>query len=322
MILYSWRSVQGSVALNACAKIYAYDAGKRALEAAIKRRGEDAVVLKAAGTGLGVYRVKRKVKNKSVSHIIEGGSKHIFSMVDNIRNLSAVPVEIIIVLREGESNVFDRDLTRDSGIKTVICKKNATISEIYNAGAACSSEENLIFSSKFIDLLDSDYPLGLLEHVQRDEIGVAGIKIIYPNGFYYHTGMILGVNGVAGYAHRNIWQYPGYWNFAGCIRNYSALTWNFMAVSRKKFDEVKGFDSQFNQFGDVDFCLKLIAKGYRNLYTPYVIAVLNRSVHFLEELRNKEEEDILLGRYGAVIENDPMHHPLMSKTLEDFSIAL
>ncbi|MBF0413320.1 MAG: glycosyltransferase [Desulfamplus sp.] len=321
-ILYSWRSVQGSVALDACAKIYAYDAGKRALEAAIKRREEDAVVLKAAGTGLGVYRVKRRVKKSSVTHIIEGGSNHVVSMINNIRNISNFPVEIIVVCREGERDLFD-NLTIQSEAKIVTCQKDATLSEIYNTGASYSNEEYLIFSSKYIDLLDSDYPFGLIEHTQRDEIGAVGVKIIYPNGFYYHTGMILGVNGVRGYAHRNIWQSPGHWNFAACIRNYSAVSWDFMGVAREKFDEIEGFDSELNQLGDVDFCLKLVKKGYKNLYTPYISAVLNRSVHFLEELRDKNEEDIIIKRHGAFINSgDPMYHPLMSKTVEDFSITL
>ncbi|MGD9733618.1 MAG: hypothetical protein AB7U45_15690, partial [Desulfamplus sp.] len=63
--------------------------------------------------------------------------------------------------------------------------------------------------------------------------------------------------------------------------------------------------------GDVDFCLKLIQKGYKNLYTPYISAVLNRSVHFLEEMRNIDEEAIILKRYNNYITNDPMHHELL-----------
>lgn len=322
MILYSWRSVKGSVALDACAKIYAYDAGKRALEAAIKRRGEEAVVLKASGTKLGVYRVKRKVSLPcSCSHIIEAGSPFIDSMVNNIRNISPVPVDIVLVCRYCDEPSLS-ELSNISDIKIIMVKNSTVKSEIYNAGADAAKGEHLIFSSRSIDLLDSDYPFGLLEHTKRNEVGAAGIKIIYPNGFFYHTGMLLGVNGVAGYAHRNIEQCPGYWHFASCIRNYSVVSWDFMGIAKNKFYEVEGFDVLLSQFGDVDFCLKLIAKGYKNIYTPYVSAVINRSVHFLEELRNIKEEEIILERYGNVISNDPMHHPLMSKTLEDFSIGL
>jgi len=321
MILYSWRSVLGSVALDACAKIYAYDAGKRALEAAMKRRKEDAVVLKASGTKLGVYRVKRKISMPCVpTHVVEVGSDFLLSIVNSIRNISPVAVDIVLVCRHCDEYCLET-VNHLSDINIIMVKDSAGRSEMYNIGAEAAKGDHLIFSSKFIDLLDSDYPFGLLEHTQRDEIGAAGIKIIYPNGFFYHTGMLLGVNGVAGYAHRNIEQCPGHWHFASCIRNYSAVSWDCMGVSKKKFQEVDGFDLKLSQFGDVDFCLKLIEKGYKNLYTPYVAAVLNRSVHFLEELRNIKEEKIILERYGTLVNNDPMHHPLMSKDLEDFSIG-
>ncbi|MBF0233132.1 MAG: glycosyltransferase [Desulfamplus sp.] len=322
MILYSWRSVKGSVALDACAKIYAYDAGKRALEAAMRRRGEDAVVLKSSGTKLGVYRIKRSVTLQcSSTHVIEAGSEFLLSMVNNIRNLSPVPVDIVLVCRDSDESCLD-SVSHLPNIDVVMVKDSAGRSEIYNAGADSAKGDHLIFSSRFIDLLDSDYPFGLLEHTQRDEIGAVGVKIIYPNGFFYHTGMLLGVNGVAGYAYRNVEQCPGYWHFASCIRNYSAVSWDLIGVSKRKFYEVQGFDLKLSQLGDVDFCLKLIDKGYKNLYTPYVCAVLNRPVHFLEELRNVEEEKMMLERYSSIINNDPMHHPLMSKTLEDFSIGL
>lgn len=323
-ILYSWRSVNGSVALDACAKIYAYDAGKRALEAAMQRRKENAVVLKASGTKLGVYRVKRKISLPcGYTHVIEAGSDFLLSMVNNIRNISPVPADIVLVCKHCDEPCL-RAVSHlsDININVVMVKDSSGRSEMYNAGADAARGEHFIFSSRFIDLLDSDYPFGLLEHTQRDEIGAAGIKIIYPNGFFYHTGMLLGVNGIAGYAHRNIEQGSGHWHFASCIRNYSAVSWDFIGVSKKKFYQVNGFDQKLAQLGDVDFCLKLIEKGYKNIYTPYVSAVLNRSVHFLEELRNIKEEKILLERYGDLVNNDPMHHPLMSKTLEDFSISL
>ena len=319
MILYSWRSVQGSVAMDASAKTYAYDAGKKALEHAMARRGENASVVKASNTGMGVYRVKRKVANYHFSHIIEADSNHFQSLLSSITSLSDYPVEIIIVCKENEQNQLKiPDAYSQAVVITV--PNTANRSQSYNAGANIASNDNLIFSSKNMDILDCDYPCAILEHTQRDEIGAVGVKIIYPNGFYYHTGMILGVNGVAGYAHRNLQQFAGYWNFANCIRNYSAVSWDFMGISKKKFNEVNGFDTKLTQFGDVDICLKLIEKGYRNLYTPYVSTVLNRSVHFLEELRNSKEEKIIMQRYGDYIKNDPMHHPLLSKDLEDFSI--
>ena len=321
IILYSSRAVQSFVVMDDFAKPYIFDADKKAIEHAMARRKESASVLKASNTKIGVYRVKRKVDNYHFSHIIEAESNLFQSLLSSITSLSDYPVEIIIVCKESEQNQIEI-LDAYSSAVVVTVPDTANRSQFYNAGANIASNDNLIFSSKNMDILDSDYPCAVLEHTCRDEIGAVGVKIIYPNGFYYHTGMILGVNGVAGYAHRNLPQFAGYWNFANCIRNYSAVSWDFMGVSKKKFNEVNGFDTKLAQFGDVDFCLKLIEKGYRNLYTPYVSTVLNRSIHFLEELRNSQEEKIIMQRYGDYVNNDPMYHPLLSKKLEDFSIEI
>ena len=40
--------------------------------------------------------------------------------------------------------------------------------------------------------------------------------------------------------------------------------------SRKKYDEVGGFDETFEvSLNDVDYCLKLRDKGYLNVFTPF-----------------------------------------------------
>lgn len=55
-VLYHWREHEGSTSGNTDAKTYAYDAGKRAIEAALKRRGRDAEV--KGLKHLGFYRIE------------------------------------------------------------------------------------------------------------------------------------------------------------------------------------------------------------------------------------------------------------------------
>ena len=54
-VLYHWREHEGSTSGNTDAKTYAYEAGKRAIEAALKRRGRDAEVKELKH--LGFYRI-------------------------------------------------------------------------------------------------------------------------------------------------------------------------------------------------------------------------------------------------------------------------
>jgi len=252
-ILYSWRISPGSVAMDASEKTYAYDAGIKALESAMERRGEQNIkVVKAFGTALGVYRVIRKVADKKLSHIIDGRSDNVLSAIKSIKQISPVPVDIIAVVEEENEkllnlltmeaeNIAKCDSGMASAIEIITAPKGSNRSVMFNLGAKQAKSSHLFFSSHNLEIIDSDYPLAALEHTQREEIGAVGSRIIYPNGCYFHTGMILGVNDLSGYAHRNIFQGPGYWNFAQCIRNYSALSWELLAVNKKKMGRSEWF---------------------------------------------------------------------------------
>ena len=55
------------------------------------------------------------------------------------------------------------------------------------------------------------------------------------------------------------------------VQNFSAVTGACLLVKRSLYNEVGGFDADnlAIAFNDVDFCLKLLQAGYRNVYTPF-----------------------------------------------------
>jgi GT2 family glycosyltransferase len=263
--------------------------------------------------------VKRKVGDPSVSHIVAGQAKDMWDAIKSISSVSSIPVEIIAVV-EDSTGIPSEALERYGNVKVVVVAEKSNRATKYNIGARHASHRHLIFSSGEIEILDSDYPIAILEHTQRSEIGAVGVKLIYPDGRFYHTGMILGINGVAGYAYRNVFQGPGHWRFAVVIRNFSAVSWDLMGVDKNKYEEAGGFDEQLSAYADIDFCLKLIRRGYRNLYTPYVAGVLKKNIHSLEALRDAAAERVIMGRYGEDVCNDPCYHPLCTKGREDFTL--
>ncbi len=320
MVLYSWRLASDSLASNPMSKIYAYSSGLKALEHAVRRRGEDATVVRGAGAGLGVYRLKRRVHDPSVSHIIaESSSEMVVDAVKSICAVAAVPVEIIVVVSDSDTEIRRR-LEKDGDVIVVTVADQSNRAHRYNCGARRASHSTLVFSPDTVEVLDSDYPLAILEHTQRLDIGAVGTQLTYPDGKFYHTGMLLGVNGVAGYAYRNVCQGPGHWRFAAVIRNFSAVSWDLMGVSTSSFESVGGFDEQLSAYADVDFCLKLLRKGRRNLYTPYVSGVLKNRIHRLVDLRYPEAETEMMTRYKEWIMNDPCYHPLCTRHTEDFRL--
>lgn len=198
----------GSVAQDAANKLYAFRAARTALQSAMKRRGEEACVQYAPNTALGVYRVKRRVKPVAISHVITGDTETLIEAVQSIQRESeerALLVEIIAILPSGCDRLAERICEK---VNVTICFSSGTTSRAacYNQGAQQAKGDVLFFSVGDVEILPSEYPHAALEHTQRSDIGAVGVKLTYPNGYYYHTGLILGVNGFCGYAHRNIWQ--------------------------------------------------------------------------------------------------------------------
>ena len=164
---------------------------------------------------------------------------------------------------------------------------------------------------------------GMLEHAQRREIGAVGVKLYYPNDTIQHAGVVLGVAGpsktesIAGHVMRT--QPKGIIGIPytiDTIRNYSAVTAATLMVSKKKYLKVNGLNENLRiAFNDIDFCLKLMNKGYYNLYTPYVELYHHESVSTgtpksksrnMEELR--EEVKIMKDHWYSLIQDDPFYN--------------
>src|SRR5262249_43832177 len=132
-------------------------------------------------------------------------------------------------------------------------------SAINNFGVAQSRGEYLVFLNNDTQVVEPEWLTALLEQAQRPEVGAVGARLHYPDGRIQHAGVVLGLGGAADHAFRGI---PGdaltYFGLAGVVRNVSAVTAACMAMSRRVFDEVGGFDERFRvALNDVDLCLRL-----------------------------------------------------------------
>jgi GT2 family glycosyltransferase len=100
----------------------------------------------------------------------------------------------------------------------------------------------------------------------------------------------------------------------------SAVTGACMMVRRKVFDEVGGLDEQIAvAYNDIDFCLRLRAAGYRNIWTPFAELIHHESASRGYERgqekieRFRRETDFMQTRWGKTLEQDPFHNPNLSK---------
>jgi GT2 family glycosyltransferase len=181
----------------------------------------------------------------------------------------------------------------------------------------------------------------MVAHCSRKDIGCVGAKLYYPTkntaafnkqskaGTIQHAGVITGIGGVAGHAHKYFpADHPGYFKRLKITQNYSAVTAACLAVSKSIFEEVGGLNEQHLTiaFNDVDFCLKVQQAGYRNLWTPYAEMIHHESVSRGAEntpekvARFNAEVDYMKKTWNTQFANDPCYNPWLSNTREDFTL--
>jgi GT2 family glycosyltransferase len=102
-----------------------------------------------------------------------------------------------------------------------------------------------------------------------------------------------------------------------------------LAVRKAAFDEVGGFDERNLPvaFNDVDFCLRLREKGYRNVWTPYAELIHHEAVTRgpdeapANRARSATEAAYMRRRWGSALESDPFYSPNLSLTSEQADLA-
>ncbi len=144
-------------------------------------------------------------------------------------------------------------------------------SEAINLGAEKSQSDLLLFMNDDMALIDHAWLPELTQWAMRPEVGVVGAKLLRKNQTIQHAGIVMGLTGFAGHIYLNAPErYHGLWGSVDWYRNMLALTGACQMVRREVFDEVGGYDQGYTlAFGDIDFCLKVHQKGYRNVYTPF-----------------------------------------------------
>lgn len=201
-------------------------------------------------------------------------------------------------------------------------------SAINNHAAAVARGSVLALVNNDIDVIHSDWLGEMVSHALRLGIGAVGAKLLYASGSIQHAGVILGIGGVAGHSHRFLpGDRPGYGFRAMSIQNVSAVTGACLVVRKSVYLEVGGLNEVdlAVAMNDVDFCLRLMEAGYRNLFTPFATLYHHESMsRGRDDTEQKQavfrkESGYMKQRWGNLLERDPAYNPNLTLLHEDFS---
>lgn len=333
-ILYHWRTHKASTADNPASKMYAFEAGKRAIEANLERTETKGVV--SHTQDLGFYRVKYPVQGKPLVSVIipNKDEKETLQTCMEMLNSNTSYQNFEIIIIENNSNTdeifrYYKELSKDPRIHLLRWGKEFNYSAINNFGVAHAKGEYLLFLNNDIKSINPDWMEELLGVCQRPEVGGVGAKLIYPDNTIQHAGCVVGMGGIAGHMFVDMpADRTGYLHKASLLQDMSAVTAACLMMKKEVFEEAGGFTEELAvAFNDVDLCLKVRKNNHLIVYDPYA-----KLYHMESKTRGAEDSKEKVRRFQTEIEymrchwldilknGDPYYNKNLSLTKWNYSL--
>ena len=334
-ILYHWRSHENSTAGNPDSKQYAIDAGKRALEEHYARLGIEAEV---RYTGIFImYESVLKVKGNPKVSILIPSKDHIEDLdkcITSIEEKSTWKNFEIIVIENNSTEqdtfaYYDQIQLRYPNVQVVYWKKGFNYSAINNYGASFAAGDYYVLMNNDIEVITPEWMEYMLGYCQREDTGMVGAKLYYPDDTVQHCGVVIGIGGFAGHIlTRTGRKESGYFGRLKAIQDISAVTAACLMIKKTTFDAIDGLDEEFQvALNDVDLCLKVRAHGELIVQNPmvemYHYESKSRGMEDSKEKHERFKREIarFCTKWADILEKgDPYYNPNLTLMYDDCRI--
>lgn len=330
-ILYHWRCHYDSTAANPQSKLYAFEAGRCAVEAHYERLNIPATA--EHGQFHGLYRTRYHWRETPLVSVIipcTASAEQLAKCVKSILWSDYTNYEIIIA----DNGSRDEELlacyetlkVEHKQLQIVSLKENASFQALTNFGAKNAAGDYLLLLDPRTQMISQNCIGELLGYCMRNDVGAVGAKLLYEDDTICHAGMILGLGNVAGYIFRGKSRYAvGYESRIICAQDFSAVSTACILVKQTVFEEAGGLTEEFTgSFCDIDFGLKVRKLGLLVVYNPHaeLFYCVPKTKGFCSATEASDsQEKRLLEKWGAVIDGgDPYYNPNFAVNKLDFSI--
>lgn len=217
-------------------------------------------------------------------------------------------LEIVIVDDGRIPAALAAALERAGCLRVNEARAGFNLSASLNRGAARATGEMLLFLHDDVAAPGPAWLARLLEPFEKPHVGVAGARLLRPDGTLQHAGLVH-----AGGRPVPVRQgFPGDeagYRFSTCApRNFAAVSGACLMTTRRLFEEAGGFDERYAaHFADADFCQKARERGRSVVYAPGAVLV-----HFEAGSRSRAGADAdglaYERRWAPVIASDEFYN--------------
>lgn len=280
--LYAWREHEQSTSINADSKPYAHEAGLQALNDHLKRKyGEKAYAEsgKYLFTFIPRFDLLKQEPKISIIMPMKDHADLSAKCVDSILDKSSYKNYEILILdnRSQEQETFEwfkAIEAKDRRVKVCTADFEFNWSKLNNFGMEQADGEIYIFLNNDMEVISEDWLERLAENALREDVGVVGALLLYPDDTIQHAGVVVGMNYWADHVFKGLPPVHTIGPFISPMltRDVSAVTGACMAVSKKAVEKIGLFDTEFIICGsDIEYCIRANERGLSVIYNPNVM---------------------------------------------------
>jgi O-antigen biosynthesis protein len=299
-VLYHWRAVPGSIALDPSEKGGVEELQARAVNEHLGRRG---IAAEAVPHPTIPHRVRLRPRPRrewptvSVLIPVRGDAGR---AVNAVRERTAYPaLEVFSQSAEGSFHP----------------------ARLMNLGAMVASGDYLVFLGEDTEVTEPDWIDRLLLYAEIPGVGAVGPTLTRPDGLVDAAGYAIGLYDPAAPAMRGFAaDGDGYYGSLSCAREVSAVGMDCLLLRRSLFEELDGFEEAHSrQFCDLDLCLRIGRRGLSVISTPDPPTLTHTT-----EARRRRDFDVVdralfVDRwYEDLARGDPYYNPSFFPAAADY----
>jgi GT2 family glycosyltransferase len=233
-----------------------------------------------------------------------------------LRRTEYSPMEVLLV-DNGSTDpravaVLDA-AARDPRVRVIRQPGPFNWSHLNNVAARQARGDVLVLLNNDTATIDPHWLTEMVSHAIRPEIGAVGAKLLYPDGRVQHAGVAIDDAGGTKHLYRFRRDTdPGPVMALATTRGVTAVTGACLAVRRAMYLEIGGpTETLAIASNDVDLCLRLAARGYRNLWTPFAVVehreLATRGADTTPEMQARAERELrqLRRDWGGALAREP-----------------
>lgn len=336
-VLYHWRCHQGSTASNPESKMYAFEAGARAIMAHYDRVGIAAKKVER-GVDYGIYHSTYEILGEPLVSVIIPNKDHSRDLdiclqallhKATYKNLQFVIIENNST--EEETFEYYKKMQKEypDKIKVVVWEREFNYSAINNFGVTQADGEYLLFLNNDTEIIAPECIEEMLGLCQREDVGAVGARLLYQDDTIQHAGVVIGFGGIAGHTFIGLHKAENsYFHRAMCTQDYSAVTAACLMTKKCVFEQIGGFTEELAvAFNDIDLCMKIRSLGKLVVYNPYALLY-----HYESKSRGLEDTPEKVARFNREVaifakrwpeilrDGDPYYNPNLTLRKSNFAL--